>query len=98
LHILRPYAHRATRLFYTLYIDELTEGGHGLIDGYARVFGDTVVGQTAKYRDFHHGDVLRCALYTEEYARQLIDGTGWEVVVLSPPVPHAQHHFTLRLA
>ena len=37
------------------------------------------------------------AVYSEPYARQLVDGTGWEVVDLHPPVPSiVQHYFICR--
>jgi SAM-dependent methyltransferase len=98
LQMLRRYAKPDGRLFYTLNIDELTEGGHGLIDAFSRVYGDDVVGRTEDYRDFNPADPLRNALYTEAYARELIEGTGWSVVRLSPPVPFAQHQFTLQPA
>ncbi len=95
LQVLRPYVKPSGRCFYTLYIDELTAGGHGLIDQYTRTLGDGVAGQTVDFRDFNEGDPLRNALYTEAYARELIEGTGWRVVDLSPPIEYAQHHFTL---
>jgi len=37
------------------------------------------------------------AVYSERYARELIEGTGWEVVALHPPqLPIVQHHFVCR--
>lgn len=37
------------------------------------------------------------AAYSESYARRLIEGTGWEVVELRPPVRRLiQHHFICR--
>jgi hypothetical protein len=32
-------------------------------------------------------------VYSERYARELIEGTGWRVETLSPPEPFIQHHF-----
>jgi SAM-dependent methyltransferase len=35
--------------------------------------------------------------YSERYARELIDGSGWEVIGLHPPeLPHIQHYFVCR--
>ena len=39
---------------------------------------------------------LMQARYTQEYALELIDGTGWEVVALKPPGEHIQHHIICR--
>jgi SAM-dependent methyltransferase len=62
LQVLRPYVKSSGRCFFTLYIDELTDGGFGLIDGHARVFGAAIAAQTVDYRDFTAGirSVPRC--------------------------------------
>lgn len=41
---------------------------------------------------------LLYAVYTEDYARRLIDGSGWEVEALHPPDPYIQYHFVCRPA
>jgi len=93
LELLRPHVKPDGRLFYTLFIDELTAGGHGLMDGWARRLGPTAVGSVETFRDLNPEQPLKWALYSRRYAHELIAGTGWEVVSLSPPLPHAQHHF-----
>jgi SAM-dependent methyltransferase len=106
LRILRRYVKPDGRLFYTLYIDEDTEGGHGLMDVMrARIRRDAPVerivealaagtGRIDTFSDLNPADPLKWAVYSERYARELIDGTGWEAVTLSPPTnQYIQHHF-----
>jgi hypothetical protein len=96
------------RLFYTLFIDERTDGGHGLMDkwadGLGRAPSQTVVdymeknpaasaGTTATFRDLDPSRPLKWALYSERYARELTEEAGWEIIELSPPDVYIQHHF-----
>ena len=104
LKLLRRHAKPDGRLFYTLYIAELTPGGHGLIDAFARRMGHEgssegyrpATAEEGGFRDLDPGRPLMWALFSEEYARELIEGTGWEVVELSQPEEYIQHHFVLR--
>jgi SAM-dependent methyltransferase len=109
LKLLRRYARPDTRIFFTLYLDELTEGGHGLMDGWARMLANADAGvenEVAKqvesmsgnrdvraFRDLDPSRPLLWAVYSEEYARDLIGNTGWTVLSLSPPDRYIQHHF-----
>ena len=45
------------------------------------------------FRDVDPDEPLRIALYSEEHARELIEGTGWRVVELLRPARHIQHSF-----
>ena len=96
LHVLRRYVAPEGRLFFTLYIDEVTEGGHGLMDAFARSSGPDFVGGIETFKDLDPEHPLLWAVYTEDYAHALIDGTGWDVVALQPPDPYMQHHFICR--
>lgn len=105
LKVLRPYVRPEGRLFYTLYIDELTEEGYGYIDWlYRQMNGigpdDTVDvasenrrRQARRFVDVMPDDPLKIALYSREYAHELIEGTGWKPLELLPPVEYAQHQF-----
>jgi arylsulfatase len=109
LKLLRRYARPGTRLIYSLYIDEVTEGGHGLMDTMSRWISDneaTLTGVIADhvdpttgarrvdpFRDLDPSRPLLWALYSERYARELMEGTGWTVLSLSPPGEFIQHHF-----
>jgi SAM-dependent methyltransferase len=106
LKVLRRYVRPDGRLFYTLYVDELTEGGYGLMDRmHARILRDAPAERIAEalasgterietFRDLNPADPLKWAVYSKHYARELIDGTGWRALSLSPPTnAHIQHHF-----
>jgi SAM-dependent methyltransferase len=100
LRRLRPHVRANGRLFFTLYINERTDGGHGLIDRWVRGLSPDVkdslrgpaVAAPAPFCDLDPSKPLLHAVYTAPYARELIEGTGWEVLALSPPDVHIQHH------
>lgn len=106
LKLLRRYVRPNGRLIYTLLIDELTDGGHGFMDSIDRKLAswadsgsevDLRVKHAARdvkpFVDLDPDRPLLRALYSREYARELIDGTGWTPLELLPPNEYAQHHF-----
>lgn len=102
LRLLRRYVRPNGRLFYTLFVDELTEGGHGFIDRVERGLRGRdegrlpVEGQQREVKPFvdvYPDKPLLCAMYSREYAHELIEGTGWRPLELLPPNEYAQHHF-----
>jgi SAM-dependent methyltransferase len=93
LHILRRHIRPDGKLFFSLYIDELTEGGHGLMDGWAKRLGESVVGTIDTFKDMDPKKPLRWAVYSERFVRELIEDAGWKVESLSPPETFIQHHF-----
>jgi SAM-dependent methyltransferase len=106
LRLLRPYVDRSGRLFFTLYINELTDDGHGLMDSWLRKFAardefagvlgrmlDSDVRSAEPFVDLDPKQPLKWAVYSEEYARSLIEQAGWRVLSLSPPGRLIQHHF-----
>jgi choline-sulfatase len=109
LRVLRRFAKPDTVLLFSLHIDEVTRGGHGLIDGLARALAESETeyieriseemaagsGETGRepFRDMDPRQPLRWMLYSRPYASALIEGTGWKVEGLYPPHRHIQHHF-----
>jgi hypothetical protein len=105
LKLLRRYARPDSRLFYTVFIDELTDGGFGFTDrmeaAMRRAGGPPTLEHIAAdsvrkpkpFVDVYADQPLRCALYSRDYAHQLIEGTGWVPVDLLPPNQYAQHQF-----
>jgi SAM-dependent methyltransferase len=106
LRLLRRYVRPNGRLIYTLFIDELTDGGYGFVDCIDRTLArqegpgceiDTLVKNSARdvkpFVDLDSAKPLLRALYSREYAYELIAGTGWTPLELLPPNQYAQHHF-----
>jgi SAM-dependent methyltransferase len=96
LTTLRRHVARDGHLVYSLYLDQLSEGGHGLMDAWSRKMGPRSVGKTVDFRDLTPGEPLKQALYTESYARALVEGTGWELERIIEPTEFVQHQFLCR--
>ena len=107
LRLLRRFVRPTGRLFFTLFIDERTAGGHGLIDKFSRALRTSTDPEVKRelarrraegqppppgFRDLDPLRPLLYALYTREHALELIEGTGWAVQSVSPPDLHLQHH------
>jgi SAM-dependent methyltransferase len=102
LRLLRRYVRPDGRLIYTLFIDELTDGGHGFIDRVerglhardgSRPHATDEARDVRPFVDVYPDRPLLCAMYSREYAFELIEGTGWAPIELLPPNEFAQHHF-----
>ena len=93
LHAIRPCIKDNGKLIFSLFVDELSGTGHGLIE---HIVGDAVdnwepSGQA--FRDAYPGKPLQWALYSREYAFELIEGTGWQIQELLMPREEVEHHF-----
>jgi SAM-dependent methyltransferase len=107
LKLLRRFAKPDGRLFFTLYIDERTADGYGLMDGWHRRLSRLPAEELARYMEEHPDSAgpietfkdldptrpLTWAVYSESYVRALIRNTGWRELSLSPPDEYIQHHF-----
>jgi SAM-dependent methyltransferase len=107
LKLVRRHSRPDGRLVYTLFIDELTERGHGLMDYLQRTLSQgrndhapnaaaDAQRQVLPFRDLDPNRPLMYALYSREHAHELIEGTGWEPLRMVPPTEHAQHVFVCR--
>jgi SAM-dependent methyltransferase len=112
LKLLRRFVTTDGRLFFTLYLDESTEHGRGLMDRWwanaiSKLPREEVTRAMEKPRttgarptkafiDLAPDTPLKWAVYSEPYARSLIEESGWKVLTLSPPDinTYIQHHFT----
>ena len=106
LRLLRRFVKPDGRLFYTLFINERTDGGHGYVDRLGAAVAasqdpsvkERLVSAIAKREgvpDFSDADPrepLLVALYSRPHALELIDDTGWELLDVFPPDVHLQHH------
>jgi hypothetical protein len=104
LQLLHRFAKPRARLFYTLFINELTDNGRGLVDSLASKAGAALTSPVVEpddspvpdFVDMNPSDPLRWAVYSRQYALALVDGTGWHVESVSPPDIHLQHHIVCR--
>lgn len=104
LRLLRRFTTPESRLFFSLFINERTEGGHGYSDQASAGLRKTDAGPP-KMRiappDFVDADPSRplwAALYSRRHARDLIERNGWEIVEIAPPLERIQHHVVCRPA
>lgn len=103
LRLLRRYAKPGGTLIFSLFVNELTAGGHGLIDGVHRTLqaqGKAVEAATSpdSVPDFVDAGpgTLQWALYSRRHALALVEGTGWRVESLNDPEDYIQHYFICR--
>ena len=107
LKILRPYIKPEGKLLFSLFINENTPNGMGFIDSVTRQWNLNTPGaaqvneNAAKYFkekkvpefiDFHPEQPLKWALYSREYALELMKGSGWEVESINFPEEAIQHY------
>ncbi len=103
LRLLRRYAKPDGTLIFSLFVNEITVGGHGLIDGVQRTLhaqGKAVQAANSpdSVPDFADAgtDTLQWALYSRRHALALLEGTGWRIDSLNDPEEYIQHYFVCR--
>lgn len=105
LRLLRRYVKPDGMLLYSLFVNETTAGGHGLIDGVCRSMrtegraeeADRAMRDVPDFLDTGPG-TLQWALYSRPHALELIEGTGWRLESLNDPEPCIQHYAICRPA
>ena len=96
LKLMRRYAADDAKLLYTLYLDEASNNGHGLIEQIALESGKPHIPSGEPFRDAFPGKPLQWAVYSREHALELIQGSGWQVEEICLPNEWAQHHIICR--
>jgi hypothetical protein len=112
LEVLRPHVADDGGLLFSLFVDEGIDPAQRAVFNAElrrrREAGDVEVIRAIEARTAAGHEVpdfvdrvpdrpLLEAVYSEPYARRLIEGTGWEVVGLHPPQPSVvQHYFVCR--
>jgi SAM-dependent methyltransferase len=102
LRLLRRFVKPEGRLFFTLFINEHTDAGHGYVDSIAASDNPKLEKTKAlvlrppdevpEFLDVPMGEPLIVALYSRDHALRLIEESGWEILDVSPPDLHIQHH------
>ena len=104
LKLLRRYIKPDGRIFFTLIINETTEGGHGFLDMMAPYYTkalskkDIDIGLQGRrdFVDWVPEKPLWRAVYSRENAIRLVAGTGWEIESLNDPEPQTQHYMICK--
>ena len=112
LQVVRRYVRETGVLFFTVFLNERSATEYGgteqlsqAIEGAiaaGRVPPDVVEAMqrssadVAKFLDLDPEHPLRVAMYSRDYAFELLDGTGWKVEQVLPPNEFAQHQFVCR--
>jgi len=104
LKLLRRYIKPDGRIFFTLFVNERTAGGYGLVDRFAESIAASLSEEDMKkglqgppdFADWYPDKPLWRAIYSRENALRLVDGTGWVVESLHDPEVEIQHHMICK--
>ncbi|MFT4614313.1 MAG: SAM-dependent methyltransferase [Bacteroidia bacterium] len=107
LKMLRQYVKPDGQLFFSVFINELTTGGHGHMDSFGKAIMSADEAVLSKHKesfkkvaeagipdffDLVPTHPLKVAMYSREYALKLLDDTGWKLDSLNDPLEKIQHH------
>lgn len=104
LEAVRPHVVGDGRLVFSLFVNDEAGQEPYQLEVQRRIDGEILVAvatpaETPDFVDRIPDRPLMEAVYSEQYARRLIDGSGWEVLSLHlPERPTIQHHFVCRPA
>ena len=98
LKVIRPHIRDGGQLIFSLYVDEPSGTGYGLIEDIVRDQKGDWQPSGLPFRDAYPSKPLQWAVYSREHAIELIEGTGWQVENLHMPERYVQHHFVCRPA
>lgn len=102
LRLLRRFVKPDGRLFFTVFVNERTDSGVGYIDRLAASNDPHLEALKAMilvdpdaipdFFDVPLAEPLLIALYSRAFALQMIRDAGWEILEVSMPTVHMQHH------
>lgn len=111
LKVLRRYIKPEGKLIYSLFVNEATPGGYGLIDSMLPHIEENMNEENfqpeppdfldwmPKKPRFHSAEKpLWRAVYSRKHALELVEGTGWDVESLNYPEEAVQHYILARPA
>jgi len=112
LKMLRRYIKPGGRMIFSLFVNELTPGGHGHVDKYNKDWKSAQDNRLEQHKeafiaaakadgppdflDFYPTQPLKCALYSRENAIRLVENTGWEIESLNDPEECIQHYMICK--
>ena len=104
LKLLRRYIKPGGRIIFSLFVNEVTEGGHGFVDKMAPHFASILTEQELgaglqgprDFVDWYPEKPLWRAVYARDNAIRLVAGTGWEIESLNDPEEEVQHYMVCK--
>ena len=104
LELMRRYIKPDGRLIFSLFVNEVTEGGHGFVDKMSAAFAAALTEEDLKaglkgpkdFVDWYPEKPLWRAVYSRDNAIRLVEGTGWEIESLNDPEEEVQHYMVCK--
>lgn len=104
LRLMRRYIKPHGRIFFSLFINEATEGGHGFVDEMSKGFAGKLSEKDLEaglqgpkdFVDWHPERPLWRAVYSRKNAIDLVAGTGWEIESVNDPEEDVQHYMICK--
>ncbi len=104
LKLLRRYIKPEGKIFFSLFVNELTDGGHGFIDKMALSIGSSLTEKELEigfqgpkdFVDWVPQRPLLRAVYSRAHAIRLVADTGWEIESLNDPEEDIQHYMICK--
>lgn len=107
LKLLRPHVHPKGKLIFSLFVNETTPSGLGFIDNVQNMWSKNLAGLedhkdsftrqfkengTLDFIDFDPAQPLKWAIFSREYAIQLVMESGWKIESINQPEEAIQHY------
>lgn len=103
LKLMRKVIRPDGRLMFSAFLNEQSETGHGYVDHWLqkltpeqREAADAAGKQSEKFVDALPEDPLLVALFRRDFALEMVQNAGWEVLHIRDPKPYIHHHFICK--
>jgi SAM-dependent methyltransferase len=110
LHLLRKHVKPDGTLLFSLFLNDpehpsvfaravkadLVSDDPAVVAAAKAAVAEVMAAKAGGFHDEVPDQPLLRARYDKDYALELIDGTGWEVVSVNPPEQHIQHYIVCR--
>lgn len=104
LHVIRKAIKRNGWLVFSLFLNEPSSTGFGYVDAWikkltpeqAKAIESTPSKEKPKFIDAVPNEPLLVAVFRRDYAIEMAEKAGWEVVEIRDPQPFVQHQFVCR--
>ena len=110
LHLLRKHVKPEGQLLFSLYLNDpdnpsvyaqalqakLASDDPAVVEAANAAVAEVMAAKDRGFLDALPETPLLMARYDKDFALELVDGTGWEIVSVNPPEHHIQHYMVCR--